>query len=525
MNAQNEINSAEATGMAGTATNRGEQYNSEASSEFQFRDFFYALPWIIVPGTLALLIAGGILLSIFFASPAFQVFRLSISPTMQQASPNKYPSGAPFATDDLRSRLVLEGVYSDLKLSQFDISLAEFFAAISVRPYSTTADDVIERYRGQLDDKKLTFSERTMIESQLRQELDQRNADEILVTFTAQPEWLIPKSVGETIVSAIPKKWQTVFIKQYGVAGLYQGYARFAPFSADDIGALDTFQGYESLVKASGKLKTLIASVESTNRFNNVRGEDNRTLEDYLLELDRIESEILEATIVPALRSGIAADTSGAISFIEARIAELNLSLRENEYIIRSLKSNEEVVSGRMDSSSGASGVAVQTNGQSQEDAANTINTIIGLVEKSSFSSFRQATLNQLLEAERKSAAINRSIAVQEMFLSALQKQQLAGAAATAQSAAELRKTIEDAAAQIQQIWQKTIALVDIASGVDGSENIQMYHSNSTINAYQLQRYYSRFNFLLIALGFAIAAGAAGASVYTYRVCKRHKIL
>jgi len=165
---------------------------------------------ILLVAAISVLVAARALL------PPTRTFISQIQFTFPSAEAGRYPNNSLFSINELLDSAILGVVYDQLDLGKYNIDRTEFYDAFSIRPYIPAENEVSERFRQQLADRRLTFAEREKLEQQLKAQLAQawRGAE---ITFLPPRRPVIPVPVGRAIVQKVPLVWSQLAIEKKGV--------------------------------------------------------------------------------------------------------------------------------------------------------------------------------------------------------------------------------------------------------------------------------------------------------------------
>jgi hypothetical protein len=164
--------------------------------------------------------------------PPTRAFISQIQFNFASAESGRYPNAALFSINELLDPAILGVVYDQLDLGKYDIDRSKFNDAFSVRPYIPAENEISERFRQQLADRKMTFAEREKLEQQLKAQLAQawRGAE---ITFLPPRRPVVPIPVGRAIVQKVPLVWAQLAIEKKGVLRL-SGFSAAATVMAPE---------------------------------------------------------------------------------------------------------------------------------------------------------------------------------------------------------------------------------------------------------------------------------------------------
>jgi len=197
-----------------------ERVASQEKEKLQLRQVIGALKatWRIplVATIVLLLLAITILIATRAQFPPTRTFISQIQFTFPSAESGRYPNNTLFSINELLDPAILGVVYDQLDLGKYNIDRSEFYDAFSIRSYIPAENEISERFRQQLADRRLTFAEREKLEQQLKAHLAQawRGAE---LTFLPPRKPVIPVPVGRAIVQKVPLVWSQLVIEKKGV--------------------------------------------------------------------------------------------------------------------------------------------------------------------------------------------------------------------------------------------------------------------------------------------------------------------
>jgi len=177
--------------------------------------------------TFALLILAIAVLAILRVMlPTTTTFISQFHFTFPGAETGRYPNAMVFSINEIVDPEILNTVYDELDLGKYGIERKNFYGAFSIRPFLLTETEIADRYRQELTDRRLSFTERERIERQLKDQLEQASRGAAELSFTVQSLLGIPTQIGRAIVAKVPFVWSKLAIERKGVL-------RIPGFSAD----------------------------------------------------------------------------------------------------------------------------------------------------------------------------------------------------------------------------------------------------------------------------------------------------
>src|SRR5262245_13979273 len=117
----------------------------------------------------------------------------------------RYPNEARFTINEILDPAILDQVYNELDLNRFGVRHEAFYSAFSIRPFSPTEGEVVDLFRQQLADRRLTFVERERLEQQLRNRLEAASQGAAELSLTMPGPLVLPPEVGRAIVQRVPR--------------------------------------------------------------------------------------------------------------------------------------------------------------------------------------------------------------------------------------------------------------------------------------------------------------------------------
>ena len=280
---------------------------------------------VITTMLIAAISLAGLLAFMRLALPTTQTFKYAVQFVFSNVSKIQYPNGSKFAIFDLIAPSVLSKVYTNNNLEKYGISLEEFISTINVSGYSNIEEQVIDRYRSRLGNRKLTFVERKSIEKEMAEELENLSNKSAMLSFTLQKRIGISQDLGENLLRDIVLTWADKSINEFGVLDLPENLDQKDIVDTDLVKSLDIPLAAEYLSSTSYKLKQQLIQL---NRYEHastlVDNESGHTIRSLTRKLQAIIDYELASIL------SLAFDPSFSKSK-EATIAVFNNRLRERE--------------------------------------------------------------------------------------------------------------------------------------------------------------------------------------------------
>ena len=208
---------------------------------------------VITAIVLAVLFVAAFMILRFAVPSTTTTFISRLQFTFPGAEAGRYPNDTRFTINEILDPAILDQVYNDLELNRFGVDHEAFYSAFSIRPFSPTEGEVVDLFRQQLADRRLTFAERERLEQQLRNRLEaaSRGAAELSLTL---PGLVIPPEVGRAIVQRVPRVWAQLAIEKKGVLRL-PGFTAVEKLIPEETNGREPFPlAVLSLIEASQRL-------------------------------------------------------------------------------------------------------------------------------------------------------------------------------------------------------------------------------------------------------------------------------
>ena len=171
----------------------------------------------IVTIILAVLIVAAFMILRVVVPTATTTFISRVQFTFPNADVGRYPNYVRFTINELVDPTILDQVYNELELKRFGVSREEFYSAFSIRPFSPTEQEIVDSFRQQLADRRLTLPERERLEQQLRNRLEAASRGAAELSFTLPGPLVLPPEVGRAVVQRVPRVWAQTAIEKKGV--------------------------------------------------------------------------------------------------------------------------------------------------------------------------------------------------------------------------------------------------------------------------------------------------------------------
>jgi len=244
--------------------------------------------------------------------------------------PLRYPNGLTFSLNDLIDPSTLSAVYDEFKLNDYGIKRETFYASFAIRPFGPTEADIAERFRQQMADRRITFTERERLEAQLKTQLEQASRGAAELTFTLRERFPLPKEVGRAIVQTIPLMWSRIAIERKGVllpAGIFMSPA-IVP--EDAIKGQTLPMAILAVTEASFRLFSRLSELRGIPGMTTIRdGQTGKSFRDLEMNFNDLEFLRLNGLRAALQRFDFGGNREQAAALVEQHIQ--NLSLAEND--------------------------------------------------------------------------------------------------------------------------------------------------------------------------------------------------
>ena len=215
-----------------------------------------------------------IVLAVLFVA-AFMILRFTVPSTtttfisrLQFTFPGvetgRYPNDTRFTINEILDPAILDQVYNDLELNRFGVSHETFYSAFSIRPFSPTEGEVVDLFRQQVADRRLTFVERERLEQQLRNRLEAASRGAAELSLTLLGPLVLPPEVGRAVVQRVPRVWAQLAIQKKGVLRL-PGFTAVEKLIPEETNGREPFPlAVLSLIEASQRLDDRLFEIIKT---------------------------------------------------------------------------------------------------------------------------------------------------------------------------------------------------------------------------------------------------------------------
>lgn len=340
--------------------------------------------------------------------PTEQTFSHAIELSFLNSERREYPNGTPFALSDVVAPAVLKSAYTANNLEDHGISLGDFASSVSIKQYAPTLDEVVDRFRAQLSDRKLTLAERTKIEEDMRREIDNLSRQGAIITMIVKSRVPISRPLGEKVLADIAQFWAVDSVERRGVLKLPESLDQASLIDSKVAATLDYGLLVELIEKSSGLLKKRIERIKgfpgAVTLTDGETGVNILSLERQVSVLDEFLIQQIGAQIA---EFGISRDKQFSPLALTARIGQLERDrarldneraavqrMREN---FRSQAVNQAATGSRTEMPGGGTVIP--------QLSADFIDRLLSLRDNKSDAEYAQKLASEELELERKLVA------------------------------------------------------------------------------------------------------------------------
>jgi hypothetical protein len=220
-----------------------------------------------------------------------------------------------------------------------------------IRPFVPAESEILERFRAQLSDRRLTLAERERIETQIRNEMEQASRRGAELTFTYQGRFAIPTEVGRAIITAVPLNWSQLAIGTKGVLRLPGFYGTEEAIPLDQVKAaplpLAIVMSTQASRRLYGRFRELRRSTPGILSVSDPK--TGRSFRD--IERDARDLEVFQLNRLRAALETYQFDGADQVTpLVARRVADLDMEIAESrgnvEAIGQTLKEFVETIVG-----------------------------------------------------------------------------------------------------------------------------------------------------------------------------------
>ncbi len=346
------------------------------------------------------------------AYPALYTYQHAISLNFAGITKREYPNGARFSLGDLTSTEILGKVYRDNKLSEHGIKLNEFISSISISPFSSIYNQTIQRFRKKLENRKLTYTERTVIEEQLEKELSRLGRSNAIVKMISDKRLKIPDELGLKIVSDIPKSWAKISIDRRGVLKLPDTFGKIELINTRIAAGLDFPSIIDLFLTSVNRLKFRLDELAELDGSSTISDEETgHTLLSLQQEIMNFEEYRLRTFSGLVFGLAMTREPVATRLFFDRRLTMLNLRKQSLEKEVDSLLASLKAYA-QSSVTKGAIGSTASFGANSISQINNDfIDQIISLSNKSNSEFFRREIITKNIALQKKVISIEQEIA------------------------------------------------------------------------------------------------------------------
>ncbi len=372
----------------------------------------------------------GLLAIMRIGIPSQQTFQHAVHFVFPEVEDQKYPNKIPFSLADLSSPAVLQKVYEDNHLEKHDIKLQEFTTAVSVIPYSTTHAETVERFRKQLEVRRLSFSEREQIEEALAAKIKQLSNSNALIRVVFNERIGISPELGQKLVHDIARTWSNYSIEKRGVLKLPGGIMNRKLIDRAFFDSLDYPVAVDLLIKSLTRLKTQIfLLLEQEGSETIVDEETGHTIVSLAQEVDNIENYRLRSLSGMVFGTGLNNQPVLTKLFFERRISMLTLQKEaldlEAAAVLDGLTSYQDKPDTAIATPKSGDPVASNSSGSTSVSQINNdfIERIIELSKSGDNEEYRKELVGKHIKLKNQSIKLGTDLALVKQLLESMEKQ------------------------------------------------------------------------------------------------------
>lgn len=375
------------------------------------------------------------------------------------AKPGHYPNGLEFTPLDIRSPSVLDAVYNAVKRETATITRADLDSMISVSPYSPERELVRNRYVRMLGDKGLTVADRTQLEKEFLQALNEAGPEGTLIRLNTVAG-KIPQAAGTAIVESLLDNWSRIFVTEYGVANQPTAVQSKTLVQTALSETEDYPISYRRIEAATSELRARAAELAGLPGTEGITIA-GRTLSDVEREADEIDRTAIREILAPLAYAGLSRDANAtakklayAAQTMRDGMAELGVQSRMIDEVLNQAQSGFGV--GATDETTAPGNTNVSQLG----DAA--AERLIELAVSNADRPFIQELLREKQEIGGRSASMSTKLTQIERMANAIAKPD---AALGSDAALLFSTTAMTATSDLNRLWSELNTLADAASG------------------------------------------------------------
>jgi len=361
------------------------------------------------------LLFWGIWAAKYLLNPAPISYSLPITFTFSGIEQANYPNGSPFLRSDLISPSIIKTVYDRNKLSQYKLTLDNFYSMIRTSPYALDQALIQQKYQLLLANKKLTVQEVDDIRKQQKEEMQQSSLRGARIAFT--PEGVqIPDNIIANILADIPATWAKKAINERGVLKLDLELISESIFQQEIIDRLDYMISFDYLNEKIELIEKNIVLLKKQPNGLTVRDPESKlTLTELQLRLNDVKNYQLRLLVSPTRELGLSKNKTITLHHYHNKLIRLQQEqheLLEKAKLTRRTYQNyvgQQQNQGLLSKSVSAE-VTPVPNSITTQLGGSFLDRVMELSDKASDITYRQDLSRQQQEYEERSIEISSTI-------------------------------------------------------------------------------------------------------------------
>ena len=243
-----------------------------------------------------------------------------------------YPSGLPFAIQDVISPVVLRRSFEQLDLAEYGIKYADFLNAIHIEPFAETYDDRAKAYRTRLDVEALEGPDIEIIEQQMREDLARLYNRTARLTLAMTEYGSLSAERLDQILVVVMENWARHAVEERGVLNLPGTMGEGELVAPEQLSTLSfpLIEEYlnAAVERASGRIGALSEIPGATTLTSAGQGA-SVSLSDLTSQLETVSNFQIIPLMHELLATGKAADWRTARFYFEQERLRIALTIRE----------------------------------------------------------------------------------------------------------------------------------------------------------------------------------------------------
>jgi len=415
--------------------------------------------WIVTMFIVSLLF-WGLWAAKYLLNPAPLSYSLPITFTFPGIEQGNYPNGSPFLRSDLITPSIIKTVYDRNKLSQYKLTLDDFYPMIRTTPYALDQSLVQQKYQLLLSNKKITAQEIDEIRKQQKEEMEQSALRGARITFT--PEGVqIPDNIIANILADIPATWASKAINERGVLKLDLELIGESIFQQEILDRLDYMISFDYLKEKIELIeKNIITLKQQPNGLTARDPESNLTLPELQLRLNDVKNYQLRLLLSPTHELGLSKNKNITLHHYHNKLIRLRQEQSELLEKAKLTRRTYQNYMGQQQNQAAAKSVrqdiSALPNNVTTELGGSFLDRVMELSDKASDITYRQDLSRQQQEYEEKAIEINSVIQETERNIKSLSEDLKPGKEQEVRSYfySEIKKGIPSLLVQLRSVAQ-----------------------------------------------------------------------